>query len=457
MSRFFKDIFKFKTSGSAVQTNDFDNNMQFIVDETSESLVYKKKGGSVVSLTGAKNKTDVGLSNVQNVDTTTTQNITDTTSKRFTSDSEKSTWNAKQNALGYTPLNPANNLNEVNTTSARNNLNVYSKSEVDTAIQNVVGTAPAALDTLQEIATQLQNDESAVSALTTTVSNKVDKTTTVNGKALSSNVTLTTTDIAEGSNQYFTGLRAISSALGGFTVAATRATVNATDSILAAFGKVQKYLNDLSTVAFTGAYSDLTGTPTIPTVPTNVSAFTNDAQYQSLAALKSIFAGSTQYFPADADFSIWSICDGRTLSRTIYSGVFNMLSFVLTGNTTNASATISNISSTANLQVGMIVEGTGIPAGATIVSIVNATSITISINATATGTAVSLRFFRNGAGRGDGSTTFTIPNAKGMVLQGVAANASLIQDFIIASGTQTPPVNNGPTIGFGNWFICLGV
>ena len=31
--------------------------------------------------------------------------------------------------------------------------------------------------------------------------------------------------------------------------------------------------------AFSGDYNDLTNTPTIPTVPTNVSAFTNDAGY----------------------------------------------------------------------------------------------------------------------------------------------------------------------------------
>lgn len=37
---------------------------------------------------------------------------------------------------------------------------------------------------------------------------KVDKTTTVNGKSLSSNVTLLTTDVAEGTNQYFTNTRA---------------------------------------------------------------------------------------------------------------------------------------------------------------------------------------------------------------------------------------------------------
>ncbi len=46
-------------------------------------------------------------------------------------------------------------------------------------------------------------------------------------------------------------------------------------------------ISDLATVATTGSYNDLSNTPTIPTVPTNVSAFTNDAGYltehQSLA------------------------------------------------------------------------------------------------------------------------------------------------------------------------------
>lgn len=37
--------------------------------------------------------------------------------------------------------------------------------------------------------------------------------------------------------------------------------------------------SSLATVATTGLYSDLTGTPTIPTVPTTVSSFTNDAGY----------------------------------------------------------------------------------------------------------------------------------------------------------------------------------
>jgi len=49
------------------------------------------------------------------------------------------------------------------------------QGQIDTSIAAVVGAAPAALNTLEEIAAQLANDESAVSALTTTVSNKANK------------------------------------------------------------------------------------------------------------------------------------------------------------------------------------------------------------------------------------------------------------------------------------------
>jgi hypothetical protein len=41
--------------------------------------------------------------------------------------------------------------------------------------------------------------------------------------------------------------------------------------------------SSLANVALTGSYDDLTNTPTIPTVPTNVSEFTNDAGYLVLA------------------------------------------------------------------------------------------------------------------------------------------------------------------------------
>lgn len=64
----------------------------------------------------------------------------------------------------------------------------------------------------------------------------------------------------------------------------------------------------------------------------------------------------------------------------------------LTGNTTSASAVVSNLSSTTGLAAGMAVSGTGIPSGAKILSVTNATSVTLTANATANGTGVSLAF-----------------------------------------------------------------
>jgi ABC-type transporter Mla subunit MlaD len=55
-------------------------------------------------------------------------------------------------------------------------------SQVTTEIEKVVGTAPAALDTLQELSTALNNDPTFGATLTTSLSNKVDK---VAGKGLS--------------------------------------------------------------------------------------------------------------------------------------------------------------------------------------------------------------------------------------------------------------------------------
>lgn len=50
---------------------------------------------------------------------------------------------------------------------------------------------------------------------------------------------------------------------------------------------------NLHKVAKTGTYSDLIGTPTIPTVPTNVSAFTNDANYVTSDNTVAIYSGSS--------------------------------------------------------------------------------------------------------------------------------------------------------------------
>jgi hypothetical protein len=64
-------------------------------------------------------------------------------------------------------------------------------------------------------------------------------------------------------------------------------------------------------------------------------------------------------------------------------------SATFTGNTTNTSVTITNISSMANAIVGKPISGTGIPTGTVIATIASSNSITISQAATATNSGVT--------------------------------------------------------------------
>lgn len=62
----------------------------------------------------------------------------------------------------------------------------------------------------------------------------------------------------------------------------------------------------------------------------------------------------------------------------------------VTGNTTNVSPTVTSVSSTAALYAGQPITGTGIPSGTVIQSVDSGTQITLSKNATATNSTVSL-------------------------------------------------------------------
>lgn len=61
----------------------------------------------------------------------------------------------------------------------------------------------------------------------------------------------------------------------------------------------------ISKVALSGSYNDLTNTPTIPTVPTNVSAFTNDAGYIA-AETDPVFLASAAHGISTSDITTWN-------------------------------------------------------------------------------------------------------------------------------------------------------
>lgn len=88
----------------------------------------------------------------------------------------------------------------VDITQALTDANSYT----DTRISSLVNGAPAAMDTLKELADAISSNESVVSALNSAIGNKVDK---VSGKGLSTNDYTTAektklSGIASGANNY---------------------------------------------------------------------------------------------------------------------------------------------------------------------------------------------------------------------------------------------------------------
>lgn len=114
--------------------------------------------------------------------------------KMFVSNAEKAKWNNKADKTYVdTELNKRY-LKE----------QVFTKEEVLQKIQDVIGAAPEALDTLQEIAKALNNDANFAGTITNELSKKVDKIT---GKQLSTEDYTTVeknklAGIEEGANKY---------------------------------------------------------------------------------------------------------------------------------------------------------------------------------------------------------------------------------------------------------------
>lgn len=123
---------------------------------------------------------------------------------------------------------------------------------VDTAINNVINGAPLVLDTLNELANAINNNPNFITNITASINGKL----ALSGDTMTGALILNADPIAN---------------LG----AATKQYVdNLTSSIVTSY-------NDLTDKPglFSGNYTDLTNKPTIPTIPTTVSSFTNDAGY----------------------------------------------------------------------------------------------------------------------------------------------------------------------------------
>jgi len=118
----------------------------------------------------------------------------------------------------------------------------------------------------------------------------------------------------------------------------------------------------------------------------------------------------------------WLLCAGQDVSRTTYATLFAAISTSFTlATTTSGSTTVSGLSGMATAtHVGWGIAANGIPTGATISSVTNATTVVISAAATVTaaGSAsiVISPYKFTGA---NNTTTFLIPDLRGRSLSGL--------------------------------------
>ncbi len=101
----------------------------------------------------------------------------------------------------------------------------------------------------------------------------------------------------------------------------------------------------------------------------------------------SAFTGMIADFASPVAPTGWLELDGTVISTATYAGLFAVMSIASSGTRTNGSPIITSIPSTTNMRAGYYVFGTGFTTGLTILSIDSPTQITLTGNASSSGTA----------------------------------------------------------------------
>lgn len=129
----------------------------------------------------------------------------------------------------------------------------------------------------------------------------------------------------------------------------------------------------------------------------------------------------------------WALVrDGSAVNRATYSALMDILCPTMSGTLTSGSPVVTGLSTTTGLFVGEKIEGTGVPAGAAILSIDSPTQVTLSVNATVSG-AQTLRPFPYGAG--DGSTNMNLMDDRDLFERGWASGARGYDKTVLTGST----------------------
>lgn len=165
-------------------------------------------------------------------------------------------------------------------------------------------------------------------------------------------------------------------------------------------------------------------------ISTTVSAFLNGLPgfiQTSIASDQTTFKSGMMIDYAGVSAPLgWLLCDGSAVDRTTYASLLSAITFSDIGVVTSGSPSVTTLTSTASMFVGMPLTGINIPAGTTIASIDSSSAITLSQNAVGSG-SITITFYPWGAG--DGSTTFNVPDFRHRVALGSGGTASPYSDF----------------------------
>lgn len=104
-----------------------------------------------------------------------------------------------------------------------------------------------------------------------------------------------------------------------------------------------------------------------------------------------------------------------------------------------ANKTVTGLTSTANLAIGMLVSGAGIPAGATITQILSSSSVSMSGTTTAAGSGTPI--------------TFGYPSARTLTLTGTNTDANTLAGILQDSSSISLGVLSLTKAGSGNWVL----
>lgn len=176
-----------------------------------------KVGSTTVAADSATDTLEfVAGSNIVLTPDATYDKITIAVNGQTVSASEKSTWNAKETTTGAQ--------------SKADAALAAAKSYADTKVANLVGTAPEALDTLQELAEAVQGNQAGVTDLLEAVGTKAEKTY-VDG------------ELAKKANSSHSHNASQVTAMTGYSKPTATSAISTTDTLNAAIGKLEKALD----------------------------------------------------------------------------------------------------------------------------------------------------------------------------------------------------------------------